>query len=107
FDYMKRLNRLRDEGKMRRSDAKSALKAVLGLDRVLGLNLERALKEERLPEGAEELIKEREEARRRKEYAKADAIRERLRSEFGIALEDTQEGVRWKRIGAAPGSGPS
>ncbi len=40
------------------------------------------------------LIKEREEARRRRDYARADAIRDELR-EKGIVLEDTPEGTRW------------
>jgi cysteinyl-tRNA synthetase len=97
FNYMKRLNKLIDKGRVGGSDAKVALKTILELDRVLGLNLKRLLKEE-LPEEASKLIREREEARSRKEYAIADAIRERLRKEFGIALEDTKEGVRWKKI---------
>ncbi|MGQ9514224.1 MAG: cysteine--tRNA ligase [Thermoproteota archaeon] len=98
FDYMKRLNKLMDEGKIGRMEARVALRTMLELDRLLGLNLKRVLEEERLPMEVEDLIKEREEARRRKEYAKADAIRERLRGEFGIILEDAKEGVRWKKI---------
>jgi cysteinyl-tRNA synthetase len=42
------------------------------------------------------LIDERLEARRRRDFARADAIRDDLLSR-GITLEDTKEGVRWKR----------
>jgi cysteinyl-tRNA synthetase len=43
-----------------------------------------------------ELIARREEARRRKDWAAADAIRDELQAE-GVILEDTQQGVRWRR----------
>lgn len=39
-------------------------------------------------------LEDRTEARARKDYAAADAIRDRL-SDAGIALEDTADGVRW------------
>ena len=44
-----------------------------------------------------ELIRKREEARKRKDWKTADEIREKLR-EMGIILEDTPEGVKWRRI---------
>jgi cysteinyl-tRNA synthetase len=42
------------------------------------------------------LIDERQEARRRRDFARADQIRDQL-SQRGITLEDTKDGVRWKR----------
>ena len=36
-------------------------------------------------------------AKKAKDFARADAIREELKN-MGIALEDTREGVKWKRI---------
>jgi cysteinyl-tRNA synthetase len=42
------------------------------------------------------LIDERQEARRRRDFARADEIRQQL-TERGITLEDTKDGVRWKR----------
>jgi cysteinyl-tRNA synthetase len=50
-----------------------------------------------LAEEVERLIAEREDARKRRDFAKADRIREDLR-ERGIALEDSKEGVRWRRV---------
>jgi cysteinyl-tRNA synthetase len=42
------------------------------------------------------LIDERQEARRRRDFARADEIRDQLLGR-GIVLEDTRDGVRWKR----------
>ncbi len=44
----------------------------------------------------EELIEQRQAARKAKDFAKADAIRDQLLS-MGIILEDTREGVKWKK----------
>jgi cysteinyl-tRNA synthetase len=44
----------------------------------------------------EALVEERQEARRQRNFARADEIRDLL-SERGILLEDTKDGVRWKR----------
>ena len=42
------------------------------------------------------LIDERQQARHRRDFARADEIRDRLAAR-GIVLEDTRDGVRWKR----------
>lgn len=67
---------------------------IVALCGILGIE---ALKEEEiLPEEIERLIEERQTARKNKDYAKADKIRDTL-LERGIILEDTREGVKWKR----------
>ena len=45
----------------------------------------------------EGMIAERKEAKKAKDFAKADEIRAKL-LDMGIALEDTREGVKWKRV---------
>ncbi len=50
-----------------------------------------------LADEVERLIAEREAARAAKDFARADRIREDLR-ERGIALEDSRDGVRWRRV---------
>ena len=54
-------------------------------------------KEEILEEEIVELIEKRTEARKNKDFKLADEIRDILK-EKGIVLEDTQEGVKWKRV---------
>ena len=61
---------------------------------VLGIIIDR--KEEMLDADIEALIEERQAARKEKNFARADAIREELLSK-GIILEDTREGVKWKK----------
>ena len=53
--------------------------------------------EEILDEEIENLIAERQNARKAKDFARADEIRGLL-LEKGIELKDTREGVKWKRI---------
>ncbi len=61
---------------------------------ILGILVER--KEESLDEQVEALIAERQAARKERNFARADEIRDQLLS-MGIILEDTREGVKWKR----------
>lgn len=61
---------------------------------VLGIITER--KKEALDDEVEELIAARQQARKEKNFARADEIRNQL-LDMGIILEDTREGVKWKR----------
>ena len=61
---------------------------------ILGIITEK--KEELLDADIEQLIEERQAARKAKNFARADEIRNEL-LEKGIVLEDTREGVKWKR----------
>ena len=99
FGFIRTVNKALDEGNMSSADAKKVLASLLALDRILGLKLRQALLKEKLPRQAAELIKERELARKAGDYRVADAIRHRLKAEFGIELEDTPHGVTWKKTG--------
>ena len=61
---------------------------------VLGLNL--SSEKELLDEEIDALIEERNQARKDRNFARADEIRDQLK-EMNILLEDTAQGVRWKR----------
>lgn len=92
---------------MLKADISDAAKFALAedFDRVLSLNLTvpRAEKAEAPKVDAEletfvlEKIEERKTAKKEKNFAKADAIRAEL-LEKGIVLEDTREGVKWKKV---------
>jgi cysteinyl-tRNA synthetase len=68
---------------------------VLGeMDRVFGLDLLR-VEEKALDAGIEALIQERLDARKNKNFTRADEIRDILKAR-GILLEDSPDGTRWK-----------
>src|SRR3989344_4892521 len=54
------------------------------------------IKEKKISAEIKKLIQEREKARKKKDFRKADEIRERLKKQ-GIILEDTEKGVKWKK----------
>ena len=67
---------------------------LVKLTDVLGLIVDK--EEEILAEDIEKLIAERQAARKAKDFARADAIRDELLA-MGIILKDTREGVQWKK----------
>lgn len=67
---------------------------LVNLGDILGIETEK--EEELLDSDIEKLIEDRQNARKNKDFAKSDEIRNLL-LEKGIILEDTREGVRWKR----------
>jgi len=75
-------------------DLEALLDAFEAMNEVLGLVLEK--EEELLDEEIDQLIQERNDARKAKNWARADEIRDLL-TEQGIVLEDTPQGVRWRR----------
>lgn len=74
--------------------AKKALDTINLLAGILGIETKE--KEVLLDEDIEKLIEERQNARKSKDFARADEIRNLLLDK-GIVLEDTREGVRWKK----------
>jgi cysteinyl-tRNA synthetase len=74
---------------------KKAYDTIVKLLDVLGINAKR--EEESLDSKVQELIDLRQEARKNKDFARADEIRDELLA-MGIELKDTREGVKWKRI---------
>ena len=74
---------------------KGAVKLLSDLTSVLGLLYKE--EDDNLDEKVEKLIKEREEARKNKDFKRADEIRDALK-EMNIELKDTRNGVIWKRV---------
>jgi cysteinyl-tRNA synthetase len=99
FELLREMNAAIDHGDVGEPDAASIRGAFDEFDRVLGvLTLRRAEDEQPPvpPEEIERLIAERREARRQRNFARADEIRKDLDAN-GILLEDGATGTRWKR----------
>ena len=93
FDLVKYIN-----SNVSAENSKELLQAMFDLlvklTDVLGLIVDK--EEEILAEDIEKLIEERQAARKAKDFARADAIRDELLA-MGIVLKDTREGVKWTK----------
>lgn len=92
FDFIRDINRLKAENKLSSGQRDEALRTIKRFDTVLNFTF----KTEDIDEEIEKLISQRTEAKKSRDYALADKIRDDLLSR-GIILEDTPQGVRWKR----------
>ncbi|HBG81692.1 TPA: cysteine--tRNA ligase [candidate division CPR2 bacterium] len=96
FGLIKEVNKIFTQ--LNTTQSESILAFLYDLDEVLQLRLDKIRPSSKdLPEFLDELILEREDARRRKDWETADRIRDEL-LRHGIELEDTSKGVRWKKI---------
>ncbi|WP_000311237.1 DALR domain-containing protein, partial [Leptospira interrogans] len=95
FESVKQINSLLDTNQ---SDSKQRIEYIQILayfDRILGvLNFES--KKDLLDSEIDSLIEERQIARKNKDFARSDAIRDQLLAQ-GILIEDTKEGIRWRK----------
>ena len=93
FELVRFANTKTDENSSK-AFVQQILDKLLELGDILGLIFEK--KEEILDDEIEQLIAERQAARKARDFQRADEIRSML-LEKGIVLEDTREGVKWKR----------
>ena len=93
FELVKYANQNTDSSSSK-AYSQALLDELTTLCDVLGILVE--TKEEMLDSDIEALIEERQQARKNRDFARADEIRDEL-LEKGIVLEDTREGVKWKR----------
>jgi cysteinyl-tRNA synthetase len=93
FAFLKKVNTMIDEGKLGNGAAQIAIDALERVNTVLGVM---DFEEEPLPPELAALVAKRDEARKRKDFAESDRIRQAL-LRSGIEVEDTPGGTRWKR----------
>ncbi len=99
FDLVRALNSAIDDGRLSEADAAGVRDAFAHFDRVIGVIALRREEDARPPVDPaeiERLIEDRHAARRRRDFAAADRIRDDLAAR-GIVLEDSAAGTRWKR----------
>jgi cysteinyl-tRNA synthetase len=99
FELVREANSALDEGRVGERGRNELLALLSDIDAHLDVIV---AEEAGLAEEVERLIAAREAARKSKDFATADSIREELKGR-GIALEDSKDGVRWRRVRAATG----
>ncbi len=93
FEMIREINQVMDQHDLSADDARIGLNFLMEADSVLAiLNVDREI----LAEEIEQLIADRQAARKARNFAESDRIRDHLKA-MGIVLEDTREGVRWRR----------
>ncbi|MDG6955348.1 MAG: cysteine--tRNA ligase [Nitrososphaerota archaeon] len=92
--FTKEANAMIDCGEIGGTGAQAAIQALARADSVLGI-LE--FGEDDLEPELAELVREREAARKRRDFAESDRLRAELLA-AGVVVEDTPEGTRWKRV---------
>ena len=96
FDLVREGNRLMDAGRVGVEGARAALAALAAADRRLGVIERRALRADFLSPEEKALLERREAARRARDFALSDQLRDQLLG-MGIQVEDTKAGPRWRR----------
>jgi cysteinyl-tRNA synthetase len=93
-NFIREINSILSDELLLSEDRDKVLDVISRFDSVLGIFGKEI--EENLDEEVERLIGERQLARRNRDFARADEIRDELLAR-GIVLEDTKDGVRWKK----------
>jgi cysteinyl-tRNA synthetase len=117
FDLVREANTLADRGELREGDKAPVLEALRQFDEIFavledndvekiraatewakqhGITVEAAAAEGISDEEVNRLIEERNAAKKARDFARSDAIRKQL-TDAGIVVEDTKDGIRWKR----------
>jgi cysteinyl-tRNA synthetase len=96
FEFLRDANTAMDAGAFRANDAAAALDFLKRFDAVFDIIAPAVATNAIADSEIESLVAERNAAKKAKDFARADQIREQLLEE-GVVLEDTKSGVRWKR----------
>jgi len=97
FDMVRDGNIAFDRGEMREDDKAALLEALRQFDQIFDVLKEDAAGTDEISDDeVNQLVAERNAAKKARDFARADQIRAELLAK-GIVLEDTKDGVRWKR----------
>lgn len=95
FEIVKETNQRLDQSGFSFQEVEKGLAFFQKIDSILGV-LSFESEGEVLDAEIDDLVRQRQEARKNKNFAESDRIRDKL-NELGIIIEDTKDGLRWKR----------
>ncbi|RHX89711.1 cysteine--tRNA ligase [Leptospira stimsonii] len=95
FDSLKNINSALDSGSISSSERKELIQLFAYYNRLFDV-LSFESKKDLIDSEIDSLIEERQLARKNKDFARSDAIRDQLLAQ-GIVIEDTKDGLRWRR----------
>ena len=95
YEMIRDLNKMLEQAEVSRKILERMLKDLTEILAIFGIE-DLQSEEDLLDEEIERLIQQREQARAVKDFEQADHIRDLLKDQ-GIRLEDTPQGIRWKR----------
>jgi cysteinyl-tRNA synthetase len=94
FDMIKIVNQEIDKNRADKASLKKTYAFLMSINKIFDIITE---EEKTLTAEEKQLIQQREEARKKKNFRQADVIRDQLKKK-GVLLEDTPHGIRWRRI---------
>lgn len=96
FESLKQINSLLDTNQTDSKQRVEFIQILAYYDRIFGILNFESPKDPLIDSEIDSLIEERQTARKNKNFARSDAIRDQLLAQ-GILIEDTKDGVRWRR----------
>ncbi|MFC6463907.1 cysteine--tRNA ligase [Marinilactibacillus sp. GCM10026970] len=96
YEMIRNLNVYLEQKRVSKEVLTFVMKHLEEILAIFGIQLDLVIDTELLDKEVEELIEERNQSRKDRNFARADEIRDLLQ-EKGILLEDTPQGIRWKR----------
>ncbi|MFO7807649.1 MAG: cysteine--tRNA ligase [Candidatus Moraniibacteriota bacterium] len=97
FEMISKANAEMDKNTLNQTDKENLLKNWKKMNQVLGLKFDEINKDEEIDEEIKKMLSEREQARKSKDFKKADEIRNKM-TEKGYEIEDTPKGQRVRKI---------
>ncbi len=94
FDFVRDINKALDDNAVSNEDAQKILSFLESLNSIFNVF---DFSDQELSKEEQDLIDQREAARKSKDFAEADRLRDELKKR-GIQLDDTDSGVRWKKL---------
>ncbi len=94
FEFMTEANKMISENKLSRNDALKAFGLMTGFDKILGIL---DFDDEKIPKDVLELVKKREDARKKKDFMLSDKLREEIKKK-GYQVDDSGKGTLVKKI---------